>query len=43
MKPMILNFDELEESIEIYESKPNPFIIYTIYHIFGIAVNIQYI
>ena len=38
MKPMILNFDELEESIEIYESKPNPFIIYTIYTVFVILV-----
>lgn len=31
MKSIIINMNDLSDSVEIYESKPNPFLIYTIY------------
>ena len=31
MKPIMINMEELSESTEVYESRPNPFIVYVIY------------
>lgn len=38
MKPIFSDMNELSESIEIYKSKPNPFMVYTIYTVFAIIV-----
>ena len=38
MKPIIVDMKELSDSVEVYESKPNPFFIITLYTIFGIIV-----
>lgn len=38
MKPIIVDMKELSDSVEVYESKPNPFFIITFYTIFGIIV-----
>ena len=38
MKPIISDMNDLSESIEVYKSKPNSFMIYTIYTIFAIMV-----
>ncbi|MCR4567516.1 MAG: HlyD family efflux transporter periplasmic adaptor subunit [Pseudobutyrivibrio sp.] len=34
MKPVFIDIGEITESVEVYESKPNPAIVYTIYTIF---------
>ena len=31
MKPIIVNMQEMSDSTEVYESRPNPFFIYFIY------------
>ena len=36
MKPIIVEMKDLSDSVEVYESKPNPFLIYTIYAILAI-------
>ena len=33
MKPIIVEMRDLSDSVEVYESKPSPFIMYTIYAI----------
>lgn len=41
MKPIIMDMKEMSDSTEVYESRPNPFIIYFIYFLvamFGIAI-----
>ncbi|MDD6292228.1 MAG: HlyD family efflux transporter periplasmic adaptor subunit [Eubacteriales bacterium] len=38
MKPIILNMNDMSDSTEVYESKPNRFLIYTIYLILLIIV-----
>lgn len=38
MKPIIIDMKEMSESTEVYHSRPNPFLIYLIYLILGIAV-----
>jgi len=38
MKPIILNINEMSESIEAYEAKPKKAVIYTIYTIFALLV-----
>lgn len=38
MKPIIVEMNDMSESVEVYGSKPNPFLTYTIYVIFGLLV-----
>lgn len=38
MKPIIVDINECSESVEVYKSKPNPFMIYTIYTVFMAVV-----
>lgn len=38
MKPIIVDMNDMSESVEVYESKPNPVLVYTIYIIFVIIV-----
>lgn len=38
MKPIIVDINDCSESVEVYKSRPNPFMIYTIYTIFAILV-----
>lgn len=38
MKPIIVDINDCSESIEVYKSRPNPFMIYTIYTVFAIIV-----
>ena len=41
MKPIIMDMKDMSDSTEVYESRPNPFIIYFIYFLvamFGIAI-----
>lgn len=38
MKPIIIDMKEMSDSTEVYHSKPNPFLVYSIYLILGIAV-----
>jgi len=38
MKPVFIDIGEISESVEVYESKPNPAIVYTIYTIFLMLV-----
>lgn len=38
MKPIIADMNEMSESVEVYKSKPNPFMVYTIYTVFAIVV-----
>ncbi|MBQ3784559.1 MAG: HlyD family efflux transporter periplasmic adaptor subunit [Lachnospiraceae bacterium] len=38
MKTIIVDMKDLSDSVEVYESKPNPFLVYTIYVIFGIML-----
>lgn len=38
MKSIILDMKELSDSVEVYESRPNPFLVITIYTIFGIML-----
>lgn len=38
MKPIIVDMKDLSDSVEVYESKPTPFLVYTIYVILGIMV-----
>lgn len=38
MKPIIVDMKEMSESVEVYKSKPNPFMVYTIYTVFAIVV-----
>lgn len=40
MKPIIVDMKDMSDSTEVYESKPNRFLIYTIYLIFIILVSI---
>lgn len=37
MKPIIIDMKDLSDSVEVYESKPNPFLIYTIYAILAVV------
>lgn len=39
MKPIIVDINEISESTEVYESKPNPFLLYTIYLILIILLS----
>ena len=34
MKPIIIDMKDMSDSTEVYESRPNPFLVYTIYAIF---------
>lgn len=36
MKPIIVDMKDLSDSVEVYESKPNPFLVYTIYAILAV-------
>lgn len=38
MKPIIVDINDCSESVEVYKSRPNPFMIYTIYTVFAIIV-----
>lgn len=38
MKPIIVNMKEMSDSTEVYESRPNPFMIYVIYLVLAILV-----
>lgn len=38
MKPIIVDMKDLSDSVEVYESKPNPFFVYTIYTILAALV-----
>ena len=38
MKPIIINMDEMSDSTEVYDSRPNRFLIYTIYAVLGILL-----
>lgn len=38
MQPIIINMDDMSESTEVYESKANPFLVYTIYCIFLLMI-----
>lgn len=38
MKPIIVDMKDMSESTEVYESKPNRFLVYTIYLIIFILV-----
>lgn len=38
MKPIIVDINDCSESVEVYKSKPNPFMIYTIYAVFAAVV-----
>lgn len=38
MKPIIVDMNDMNESVEVYKSKPNPFMVYTIYMVFAIIV-----
>lgn len=38
MKPIIVDINDCSESVEVYKSKPNPFMIYTIYTVFMAVV-----
>ena len=31
MKPIIVDMTDISDSVEVYESKPNPFMVYLIY------------
>lgn len=38
MKPIIVDMKDLSDSVEVYDSKPNPFLVYTIYAILSVLV-----
>lgn len=38
MKPIIVNMNEMSDSTEVYESRPNPFFVYFIYVILALLV-----
>lgn len=38
MKPIIVNMNEMSDSTEVYESRPNPFFVYFIYLILALLV-----
>lgn len=38
MQPIIINMNDMSESTEVYESKANPFLVYTIYCIFLLMI-----
>lgn len=38
MKPIIINMKEMSDSTEVYESRPNPFMVYVIYLVLAILV-----
>ncbi len=38
MKPIFIDIGDMTESVEAYEAKPNPFLVYTIYTIFTILL-----
>lgn len=38
MKPIIVDMKDLSDSVEVYESKPNPFLVYTVYTILAVLV-----
>ncbi|WP_155885949.1 HlyD family efflux transporter periplasmic adaptor subunit [Lachnospira multipara] len=38
MKPIIVDMKDLSDSVEVYDSKPNPFLVYTIYAILLILI-----
>lgn len=38
MRPIIIDMKDLSDSVEVYESKPNPFLVYTIYAILAVLV-----
>lgn len=38
MKPIIVDMKELSDSVEVYESRPNLFLVFIIYTIWGIMI-----
>lgn len=38
MRPILIDIGEMTESVEAYEAKPNPFLLYTIYSIFTLLL-----
>ncbi len=39
MKPIITEMKDLSDSVEVYESKPNPFLVYTIYAVLAVLIS----
>ena len=38
MKPIIIDMKDMSDSIEVYNSRPNPFLVYTIYTILSFVI-----
>jgi multidrug resistance efflux pump len=38
MNPIIVNMDEMSDSTEVYDSRPNRFLVYTIYAVFSMII-----